>query len=237
MRTSARRALLALTGWSVLGGGPALADPSTVDYLHLRLGGQHVRWKRAASHGDTVLTYRIARGEHSYADAVNCGRITSVTALAQSSGIDEAAFRQELRAAFDMWQRVARIDFHEVPDGASADIVIGAQVEPQGRAFAQVFHDPGDPSETKPITSALICLNPTTPWKIGFDGNLSVYDLRFTMAHEIGHAIGLDHPDGHGQLMGYRYDERISDLRSGDIRGVVTLYGARRPADTAAIGR
>ena len=75
-----------------------------------------------------------------------------------------------------------------------ADILIGAQVEPEGWAFANVFYDARSADAVKPISQSLICLNPLKRWKIGFDGDLKSYDLRYTIAHEIGHAIGLDHP-------------------------------------------
>src|SRR5690606_1561780 len=57
------------------------------------------------------------------------------------------------------------------------------------------------------------------------DGNLDVYDLRYTIAHEIGHAIGLDHPGPAGQLMSYRYDEKQTGPQPGDINGAAMLYG------------
>jgi Matrixin len=89
----------------------------------------------------------------------------------------------------------------------------------------------------KPISRALICLNPTRQWKVGFDGDLQRYDLRYTFAHEIGHAIGLDHPAGAGQIMGYRYEERFRELQAGDVSGAVLLYGRRQPeAVIAATG-
>ena len=86
----------------------------------------------------------------------------------------------------------------------------------------------------KPISRSLICLNPTRQWKVGFDGDLQRYDLRYTFAHEIGHAIGLDHPMGAGQIMGYRYEERFRELQAGDISGVIQLYGKRRPEPIVA---
>ncbi len=61
---------------------------------------------------------------------------------------------------------------------------------------------------------------------MGFDGNLAVYDLRYTFTHEIGHAIGLDHPDSAEALMAYRYDEHAQTLQPSDIAAAQRLYGA-----------
>src|SRR5262249_25456770 len=66
---------------------------------------------------------------------------------------------------------------------------------------------------------------------------LDVYDLRCTIAHEIGHAIGLDHPSAAGQLMSYRYDEKHSGLQSGDIKGAMLLYGPRAATQHLANAR
>jgi len=70
-----------------------------------------------------------------------------------------------------------------------------------------------------------LLLNPKEPWKIGFDGNLGVYDLRYTFMHEIGHAIGLDHPGSSGAIMGFRYDEQVRELQPSDIAAAQLLYG------------
>ena len=80
------------------------------------------------------------------------------------------------------------------------------------------------------IRKALICFNPLQKWKVGFDGNLDVYDIRYTLTHEIGHAIGLDHPGAAGALMGFRYDEKRNGLTKGDIEAAQRLYGPPGPA-------
>ena len=152
--------------------------------------------------------------------------MTGLHGLLAASGIAGSAFESELAAAFAMWEAAADLTFRKAAPDEPADIVIGAQVDPQGWAFANLSYDAASPLPIKPISRALICLNPERPWKVGFDGNLGACDLRRTLAHEIGHAIGLDHPSWADQLMGHRYEERFRDLQPGDVLGAVALYGA-----------
>ena len=127
-----------------------------------------------------------------------------------------------------MWQAAANINFRAAKVPLTAHILIGAEVEPVGWAFANVSYEAGSADSPKSISQSLICLNPLKRWKVGFDGDLKSYDLRYTIAHEIGHAIGLDHPAVDGQIMGYRYEEQFRDLQPGDIAGAVLLYGGRQ---------
>lgn len=141
-------------------------------------------------------------------------------------------FRREVRAAFSAWEQAANIVFKETRSIADAGILIGADAKSRGRAFTNVaLHQSAasvpKPAETDTIRQSLICLNPDQPWKIGFNGDLNVYDLRFTVTHEIGHAIGLDHPSPEGQLMSFRYVEKSRVPLAGDVAGAVALYGRK----------
>ena len=224
--------LLASLGWL----SAATAPPSLGPQVHgaqfkiLRILGHDVRWIGRRVEGETFLTYRIVDRSLRFAGADNCRILVPPVGLA-AHGISQQMFRRELDAAFAEWSRVARISFVEAAGEADADILIGAQGEPTGRAFAQVFFDTAGTSPVRAITRSLICLNLEMPWKIGFDGNLGVYDLKFTLTHEIGHAIGLDHPAEAGQLMWFRYDEKARGPQAGDVLGAALLYGARRPGD------
>ena len=210
----------------------ANAQPS-IGFRLLKLDGRGVAWTgdvRPAS-----VTYAFAKGPTQTPNAMNCGLIGPVDGLLAKSRIAENAFRKEVRAAFDMWEAVANITFDEVDDPARAGIVIGAQLHPVGRAFANVaYKHSADARDVRSIDRSLVCLNPEQPWKIGFDGNLAAYDIRYTVAHEIGHAIGLDHPHTTGQLMHFRYEERFRNLQPGDIEGAVKLYGPRSVIATPA---
>lgn len=192
------------------------------DFRLLVLENQLAQWKS----GSTV-TYAFLQEAVAFPETRNCGAMKPLDPLLVRSKVTFAKFRREAAAAFRMWEDAANISFRESRDPGQADILIGAQAEPRGRAFTNVNLKKPNASPAPVIDRSLICLNPDAPWKIGFDGNLAVYDLRYTLAHEIGHAIGLDHPGAAGQLMGYRYDELHSTLQQGDILGVRRLYGAR----------
>ena len=191
------------------------------------MGGNGVRWRRPADGAPLVVSYRIVTAAQEFPGARNCRKITAPNELTAGSDVSNASFRQELAAAFSMWESIADLSFREAGEGGRADILVGAQVEPEGRAFADVLYDAASTERVKPITQALICLNPSRRWKVGFDGDLKTYDLRYTLAHEIGHTIGLDHPKGAGQIMGHSYEEGFRTLQPGDVKGAASLYGAR----------
>ncbi len=204
---------------------------SLLGFRLLKLDGEFVVWSTWEGEPKAAnVTYAFVRSKTETPDAVNCSAMGPIDPLLQKSKLDRDEFRAEVRAAFDMWQSVANITFTEVDDPRKAGILIGAQLEPFGRAFTNVSYK-SDNAEPRPIKRSLICFNPEQRWKIGFDGDLQVYDIRYTTAHEVGHAIGLDHPISAGQLMHHRYAERFRTLQEGDIEGVALLYGLRkRPA-------
>ena len=189
--------------------------------------------------GKNILSPSNCAQMHAFADIVT-----------KSPGITEEKAKSELQAAFRTWEQAADIAFIEAADPGKANIVIGAADDPGGRAFANLSYrsekgltpvtmalgkpdnstsrasdEKGADGSIVPIDQAYVCLNPKSRWKTGFDGDLDVYDLRHTFTHEVGHAIGLDHPDSTGAVMAFRYDEGVRELQSSDIAGVRRLYG------------
>lgn len=193
----------------------------------LKLEGEFAKWQSSQPGGPTVISYAFVDEVVHHADARNCAQMQPVGNSLSHSNISEAQFRHEFTMAADMWEEAANIRFVEAKSPQSADILVGLQVKGFGRAFTNVeLASEQIAPATRRIKRSLICLNPEVPWKIGFDGNLSAYDLRYTLAHELGHAIGLDHPIKAGSLMFYRYDETQRGLTVGDMVGAATIYGA-----------
>jgi hypothetical protein len=208
-----------------LSSGPAIAGELS-PYRLLRLDHHPVRWLDAALRPKRVLTYKTLEGVSLDPGAVNCRGMTSPAALLKRWRIPQAVWRHELALAFAAWEAAADLKFLEVPTDAHADIVIGAQTDPIGTAFANVAYDANAVTTIKPILGSRICLNPRARWKVGFDGDLHSFDVRYTLTHEIGHAIGLDHPMATGVVMGFRYDEQFRELQAGDVAGAQALFGA-----------
>lgn len=201
---------------------PALASDG--GYLLLELDGYKVKWGEQRLGESARVSYAFANENMQFDDARNCGDLAPVETLFGENLTMEALVR-ETAAAFQVWQRAAGLSFHQIDDVRDADIILGVQSQPRGRAFANVSYTAEPRNGIRSIKKALVCLNPDHKWKVGFDGNENIYDIRYTLIHEIGHAIGLDHPGPSGQVMGFRYTETFSDLQPGDLRGVQQLYG------------
>jgi hypothetical protein len=184
----------------------------------------------------------------------NCGDLRAFDEIVETStSLTAAAAKRELISAFASWEKVAGITFIEMDDTEHANIIVGAIVTSNGPAFANLTLEAGHRSQptvkafgigggnlavsadsgaqfeaVATIKQAYVCLNPQQSWKVGFDSNLSTFDLRHVFMHEIGHAIGLDHPGSSGAIMGYRYNEQVRELQPTDIAAARLHYGAAR---------
>ena len=203
---------------------PLSAYDSHGDYQLLKLNGYVVKWGEQTLGVGARVSYAFANEALRFEGARNCGDLVPMDRLAGPDlPMDELV--RETAAAFRVWERAAGLSFHRVDDVRDADIILGAQGRPRGQAFANVTYAPGAVDGVRTIDQALVCLNPEHRWKVGFDGRKDVYDIRYTLIHEIGHAIGLDHPGASGQVMGFRYTEAFAELQPGDLQGVRRLYG------------
>lgn len=232
-----RFVLLAAAALAIIfGSAPPSHSQSIKTYRQLILDGYAVKWGEPALGTGATVTYALVATPSNFGKTRNCSSMTSLDALLTRNAISATSFRQELDSALAAWAAVADISFSPA-DPAVADILIGAQVEPAGYAFANVEYDKTEiGAGLRSISRSLVCFNPVRRWKIGFDGNLEVYDLRYVLMHEIGHAIGLNHPLARGQLMTHKYGEAFRQLQPGDIQGIVALYGSRREPPGVRVG-
>lgn len=212
----------------LMGIGASGAGAGAAEYRLLVLDGQTVKWGDRSFGSGASLTYSFVRRPVAFADAINCRAMEPLAPMLARSDVAEPEFHTAVRRAFDDWERVADLRFTYVEEPAAADILIGAQAQPSGIAYANVWHFPTQGSETARILRAGICFNPTLRWETSLDGDRRTLSVRQIAAHEIGHAIGLDHPGRSGQLMGYRYSEELPGLQTGDALGAIKLYGPAR---------
>ena len=211
-----------------------LAGPVAAQAL-IELEKRHVKWGALAYGTGAEVTYAYLREPLADPEARNCRRMLPLEQVLRPAGIDDAAFTAEVLESFALWSEVADIRFREVGELDDAQIVIGAQADPRHIAYANITLGEQRSDRLTALERATICLNPEVAWILIGDGDLSTYVVRRVIAHEIGHAIGLDHPGPLGGIMGFRYVEPTSGpmaaLEAGDIAAIRTLYGPLDNAD------
>ena len=140
-------------------------------------------------------------------------------------------------AAIDAWNvALGRIQLAAVPDSSFAqgkqngrnDIFFGTD------AYGYAFETTTLAVTTwwqrlGRITEADITFNSGQKWdSYRGESKARVYDLRRVAAHELGHVLGLGHPDENGQTVRALMNSKIGDLDApavDDIQGVMALYG------------
>ncbi len=228
LRWRAVRTAISLFLWRILTGLAGLLIASAVQaepYRLLVVDGHRVKWGAPDLGTGAEVTYGFADRHHVFPDAVNCGALAPVELLAPAWGDDPARLARIAADAFAMWSDGADLRFRPVTGAETPDILIGAQAMPHRVAFANVWLDrAGAAAGVAPLERATICFNPAIPWDAQVLKPMGL-DFGTVLAHEIGHAIGLDHPGATGALMGYQNQGDIDALMPGDVAGAIVLYG------------
>lgn len=192
----------------------------------IAFAGRNVKWGPSTYGTGAEVTYAFLDRARSSPVARNCSEMLPLRSLTKRSAIAMEAFRAAVRRATALWSNVAPLSFREVDDPLVANVLIGAQKGDKGVAFTNVSRDDGK-GPLASLTQASICLDPSERWSAAWDGDPGTYDVDRVLAHEMGHAIGLDHLGRAGGIMGYAYiEQRELRLSAADIAAVTRLYGS-----------
>jgi len=221
----------------------ALAAANADDgYRLLEMNGHDVKWGMANPGTGASLSYAVVSGPSASSGINNCRAITGVNTLLARSRLSALQFDGELAAAFGMWENAADIHFFPAKNAAAADLLIAAEAAPDGVAYADVTPASSGGQRFDRIAKGIVCLNPQQFWSAaeGPSAGRPVIDsksyrLRYVLAHEIGHVLGLDHPSPSGELMSFEYSGRLEGLQPGDIAGIVALYGPSRASGATPV--
>ncbi len=166
---------------------------------------------------------------------IACGNdgTAACTSIVPLSTFMPAGFETEIERAFASWSAAADLTFLEVVDsglafnasGAAGDIRVGGHAfDGAGGTLAHGFFPPANGVSA----AGDIHFDIAETWKIGLGG--AGFDIFHVAAHEIGHAIGLDHTDNIGALMDTFYTEAFSGPQADDIAGAQFVYGEPQTA-------
>jgi Ca2+-binding RTX toxin-like protein len=136
--------------------------------------------------------------------------------------ISDSTYQSLVRAAFQMWESVANIDFVEIADGIESDIRLGWDYI--DGAYGTVG-EAGWFYSGATISYGEIRFDTSETWSSDktSQGGINFYAVAL---HEIGHAIGLTHadPSGPPSIMTPIISE--DDLTNYDLAAINALYGS-----------
>ncbi len=143
--------------------------------------------------------------------------------------------------AVSEWSSAANIDIAQVADqGGDSDYEGLPQGDPrfgdiriggydfQNNVIMAVTDGPPPSGYTR---AGDIQVNTGLSWNLGKD-----YDFQTVILHELGHSLGLEHPTDSTSIMYERYQGVRRSLDSGDLQGLLEIYGPRSPDSLNAQG-
>jgi len=149
-----------------------------------------------------------------------------------------APWQEQIIKAAQAWSQQTNVNFEVVADNGAAsgsgnyeqgdpnmgDIRIGGYaMGTTGEPLAEAFQPP--PVNNYSVAGDIV-FNTSDSFHIG-----STYDLFTVAAHEMGHALGMDHSSHSAAVMYATYTATKPTLNSDDIAGIQSIYGVGRTPD------
>jgi hypothetical protein len=148
-----------------------------------------------------------------------------------------AAWMKQIELAAQVWAKATNINFAVVADDGVdygtvdgyneqgdpniGDIRIGGFQDTGAGYLAQAYQPPPDNNYS---IAGDIWFNTSEPFHIG-----ATYDLFTVAAHEIGHALGMDHSGSPSAVMAPYYPGTETGLTTDDVQGIESIYSGGSP--------
>ncbi|MCI4625350.1 MAG: matrixin family metalloprotease [Candidatus Magnetoovum sp. WYHC-5] len=148
-------------------------------------------------------------------------------------GYDSGTYDSAFKEALDSWNNLSAFKYtyvSEYADPCTQDYINGFALsdthcsQPWDSATLAVTRTWYNKNE---MIEADIIVNTGIDWAVFYGpGNRIAYDFRRVVAHELGHALGIDHSDTTNALMYYRYQDEVYTQQEDDINALTALYGS-----------
>ncbi len=149
------------------------------------------------------------------------------------ASLTQAAVDAAVKSALNVWAAVADISFTRTsrPNRANSIDISFRTLDGPGRTLAEGY----SPDDVNPARIAGdIQFDAAEVWEVGDALGGAAMDLVLTAAHEIGHALGLDHSDVVGSLMAptISADGQFTGLARTDADAILALYAPAGSSST-----
>lgn len=149
------------------------------------------------------------------------------------SGISQATFETAIKTALKSWSDVAAITFVQTNRaGLNNSLDFTAQaIDGSGGTLAEAYF-PSDVNRGS--IAGDVEFDSAEKWEIGNASGSSAFDLVLVAAHEIGHALGLDHSSNPSAVLypSVSASQSFNGLSSADISAIRSLYAASGSSTT-----
>jgi len=221
--------------------GVGVVSAARLPFLRHTLDGVEavLKWGEGELGTPAVVTYGFVT-EPTVFDG-NVGEVARCRNLVPLAGSLPGITQEELDAtaayAFGEWSALSGMEFKRAAPGERPQVLLGAQTKPSGVAWTNLRAKSSAGRGFHRITAGAICFSPRPKmngwpkarvWRIAKNGEVlePEEDFAYGLVHEVGHVVGVDHPDlkAEENVMGYTMTgiRTITEI----LAGVATfLYG------------